>query len=90
MHAKLNQFGSPLGIHSRICFTASESNLPIVSIIISRKSIQMPCTAGQKGPQVPSSHLACITESCTSDIVVICLAAPQAKLVLAVFRLKIM
>ena len=50
----------------------------------------MPCTAGQKGPQVPSSHLACITESCTSDIVVICLAAPQAKLVLAVFPLKIM
>ena len=37
--AKLNQFGSPLGIHSRICFTAFESNLRIVSIIISRKSI---------------------------------------------------
>ena len=45
---------------------------------------------GQKGPQVPSSHLACITESCTYDIVVICLAAPQAKLVWAVFPLKIM
>lgn len=48
----------------------------------------MPCRVGQKGPQIPS-HLACITESCTSDIVVICLAATQAKLVLAVFPLKI-